>query len=180
MATTPATEDPRLDRLYRNLPAIYRIRDAGQGYPLQALLRTIAEQVNLVEHDIASLYDNWFIETAQDWVVPYLAELLGYRPALSAGAAANGDDATGRALNRVLVPRREVASLIRSRRRKGTIALLEDLARDVAGWPAHASERFRVLDRAQNLNHPHFDRLATADVGDMAAMDTVGGTFDAL
>lgn len=180
MATTPATEDPRLDRLYHKLPAIYRIRDAEHGYPLQALLRTISEQVNIVEDDITGLYDNWFIETADDWAVPYLAELLGYRPVVSAGAPARELDAAGRALNRVLVPRREVASLIRSRRRKGTIALLEDLAHDVAGWPARASERFRLLDRAQNLNHPHFDRLGTASVRDMAAMDTVGGPFDTL
>ena len=180
MATLPDTQDPRLDRLYRHLPAIYRIRDAERGYPLQALLRTIAEQVNLVEDDITGLYDNWFIETADDWAVPYLAELLGYRPAVSAGSPARDLDAAGRALNRVLVPRREVASLIRSRRRKGTIALLEDLAFDVAGWPARATERFRLLDRAQHLNHPHLHRLGTADLRDMAAMDRVDGPFDAL
>ena len=56
--------DPRLDRLYALLPAIHRMRDAGQQYPLQALLRVMAEQVNLVEDDIQQLYENWFIETA--------------------------------------------------------------------------------------------------------------------
>ncbi len=62
--------DPRIDRLYQLLPTIQRMRDAEQGYPLQALLRVIAEQVNVVEDDIARLYDNWFIETAEDWAVP--------------------------------------------------------------------------------------------------------------
>ena len=33
------------DRLYELLPVVYRLRDAEQGYPLQALLRVIAEQV---------------------------------------------------------------------------------------------------------------------------------------
>jgi hypothetical protein len=170
--------DPRIDRLYRNLPAIHRIRDAEHGYPLQALLRVIAEQVNIVEDDIARLYDNWFIETADDWAVPYIADLLGYRPVPEAGASARGTDAAGRALNRVLVPRREVAQLIRSRRRKGTIALLEDLAFDVAGWPARAVECFRRLDRAQHLNHPHYHRLGTASMNAMAALDMIGSPFD--
>ncbi len=166
----PQTE-PRVDRLYRNLPAIYRMRDAEHGYPLQALLRTIAEQVNLVEDDIAQLYDNWFIETADDWAVPYIADLLGYRPVAAAGAPSHTLDAEGQALNRVLVPRREVAHLIGNRARKGTIALLEDLARDVAGWPARAVEFFKRLDRAQQLNHPHYDRLGTASLRVMKAMD---------
>src|SRR5438477_3215390 len=65
-----------LDRLYELLPAIYRLRDADRGYPLRDLLRVVAEQVNVVEDDIHQLYDNWFIETAQDWVVPYIADLV--------------------------------------------------------------------------------------------------------
>jgi hypothetical protein len=172
--------DVRIDRLYQNLPAIYRIRDAEYGYPLQALLRTISEQVNLVEDDIAHLYDNWFIETADDWAVPYLADLLGFRPATIAGTPSQTLDAEGRALNRVLVPRREIANLIRNRRRKGTIALHEDLARDVAGWPARAVESFKQLDRAQHLNHPHVDRRGTASLRDMQALDVVDTPFDPL
>lgn len=178
LSTTPS--DARIDRLYRNLPAIYRIRDAEHGYPLQALLRTISEQVNLVEDDIAHLYDNWFIETADDWAVPYIADLLGFRPTPSAGTPAQTLDADGRALNRVLVPRREIANLIRNRRRKGTLALLEDLARDVAGWPTRAVEFFKLLDRAQQLNHPHYDRLGTASLRDMQAMDAIDTPFDPL
>ena len=180
MTALSTPPDVRIDRLYRNLPAIYRIRDAEHGYPLQALLRTISEQVNLVEDDIAHLYDNWFIETADDWAVPYIADLLGFRPAASAGTPSQTLDAEGRALNRVLVPRREIANLIRNRRRKGTIALLEDLARDVAGWPARAVEFFKLLDRAQQLNHPHFERLGTASLRDMGALDLVDTPFDPL
>ena len=41
------TPDPRIDRLYRLLPAIHRMRDAKQKYVLQALLRVISEQVNM-------------------------------------------------------------------------------------------------------------------------------------
>lgn len=172
--------EPRIDRLYRLLPTIHRIRDIEQGYPLQALLRVIAEQMNLVEDDIAQLYDNWFIETADDWVVPYLADLIGYRPVDAAGAPVQRRDEAGRALERALVPRREVAQSIQHRRRKGTVALLEDLARDVAGWPARAVEFFQRLDRAQNLDHLHLHRLGTASLRDMAALDLCGGPFDPL
>ena len=70
-----SVQDP--DRLYALLPVVHRMRDADRGYPLRALLRVIAEQVNVVDADIAQLYDNWFIETCQEWVVPYIGDLVG-------------------------------------------------------------------------------------------------------
>lgn len=54
------------DRLYKLLPYIYQLRDSEQGEPLRALLQVIDEQVNIVEADIAQIYDNWFIETCED------------------------------------------------------------------------------------------------------------------
>ncbi|MBL0011664.1 MAG: hypothetical protein IPP22_13230 [Nitrosomonas sp.] len=82
--------DSRIDRLYELLPAIYRMRDADQGEPLKALLQIISEQVNLVEDDIFQLYENWFIETCEDWVVPYIGELIGYVPVHEAGEPSPG------------------------------------------------------------------------------------------
>ncbi|HZJ62228.1 MAG TPA: hypothetical protein VFD36_01795 [Kofleriaceae bacterium] len=168
--------DPRLDRLYALLPAIIRIRDADRGYPLKALLQVIAEQVNVVEDDIAQLYENWFIETADDWVVPYIGDLVGYRPVAEAGPPAT----PGCAVRRVLVPRREVAHLIASRRRKGTLALLEQLASEVGGWPARAVEFFKLLGWAQNIDHLHLDRHRTADLHRVEALELVDGPFDSL
>lgn len=176
MAPTP---DPsaRADRLYALLPTIHRMRDADQGYPLKALLRVIAEQVNIVEDDIAQLYDNGFIETAQDWAVPYIGELVGYLPVADAGLPA---DTPACENPRVLVPRREVANTIAYRRAKGTLALLERLAGDVAGSPAHAVEYFRLLARTQNINHRHLDRHRAVDLRDVDALDRLGGPFDAV
>ena len=133
------------DQLYELLPAFYRMRDADQGYPLRALLRVIAEQVDIVEGDIGQLYDNWFIETCEDWVVPYIGDLIGYRPIHEAGEPGDPGTPAGEARNRILIPRREVANTIRYRRRKGTLAVLEALANDVAGWPARAVEFFKLL-----------------------------------
>src|SRR4051812_16666098 len=111
------------DRLYNLLPAYYRQRDTEAGEPLRALLQVIASQVQAVEKDISQRYEDWFIETCEDWVVPYLADLLGSR--LPRGAGDPGDIASpkGRLRNRQLTPRREVANLTRYRRRKGTLAL---------------------------------------------------------
>ncbi|MBI3230620.1 MAG: hypothetical protein HYZ45_10690 [Burkholderiales bacterium] len=172
--------DTRIDRLYELLPAIYRMRDAEQNYKLQALLRVIAEQVNLLEDDIAQLYENWFIETAQDWVVPYLADLVGVTPVADPGLFAELDDAQSRALARVLVPRREAANTVYYRRRKGSLALLETIAHDVAQWPARAQEFYRLLGWHQHLNHQHQERARTVDLHAMAALDLIGTPFEQL
>ena len=104
MSTTP------LDRLYDLLPVVHRQRDTERGHPLRDLLRVIAEQVQVVEDDISRMYDNWFIETCDDWVVPYLGDLVGY------------------SVTNDLAPRRDVANFVRAHRRRGTLSLLELLA----------------------------------------------------
>lgn len=174
------TTDPRIDRLYDLVPVIYRTRDADQRYPLRALLRVLAEQVNLIEDDITQLYENWFIETAEDWAVPYIADLIGYRQVLDVGDANNVSTPEGRELNRFLIPRREVANTIRYRRSKGTLALLELLAQDVAGVPARAVEFFKLLGWNQNINHLHLQRARTANLRRMEDLDLIDGPFDGL
>ncbi|MFL5541421.1 MAG: hypothetical protein ACJ8J0_20705, partial [Longimicrobiaceae bacterium] len=168
------------DRLYDLLPAVHRRRDTEQGDPLRALLQVIAEQVQVVDDDIGRLYENWFIETCDDWVVPYLGDLIGYASVAAAGEPGDGTDPSRRALERVLAPRREVANTIRYRRRKGTLALLELLGGDVAGWPARAVELYQQLAWAQPLNHQRLARGRTASLRDGDALDLLGGPFDAM
>jgi hypothetical protein len=168
--------DPRQDRLFNLLPAIYRIRDEENGFPLRAWLRVIAAQANVIEDDIAQLYENWFIETCQDWVVPYIGELVGCAPASAAGVP--GGAPSDAARNRALFPRREIANMIRYRRRKGTLELLEELALSIAGWPARAAEFCRRLAASQNLNHLHLDRGRSLDLHDGAMLDRLDGAFD--
>ncbi len=168
------------DQLYDLLPAVYRLRDADQGYRLRALLRVISEQVNVVEADIAGLYENWFIETCQDWVVPYIGELTGYTPLEEGGENGGATTARGLARERILIPRREVANTIHYRRRKGTLALLEDLALAVARWPARAVEFYRLLNWTQNINSLHLDRGRTVDLRDGDALEDIDGPFEEL
>ena len=135
------------DRLYSLLPAIYRIRDYEQGEPLKAFLTVLAEQAEVVEEDLAQLYDDQFIETCAEWVVPYIGDLIGYR-------RLHGVTAT------VSSPRAEVANTIAYRRRKGTVSVVEQLALDVTGWKARAVEFFQLLGTTQyGLNHLRPDHV---------------------
>lgn len=176
-STTDAT---RLDRLYELLPALHRIRDCERGQPLRALLQVIAEQVNLLEDDIERLYENWFIETCDDWVVPYLADLLRHQPVREGGEPRGVTMPADRLRNRILVPRREVANTIRNRRRKGTLALLELLSRDVSGWPARAIEFRNLLVQAVALDRLHLGRGRLADLRKTGGLDRIGTPFDTM
>jgi hypothetical protein len=176
MTTNPVRFPANIDRLFELLPTVYRQRDLEEGSPLQMLLRVIAEQVNVVENDIAQLYDNWFIESCEDWVVPYIADLIGFQPV----APPDLDDPPSAALDMVLVPRREVANTIRYRRRKGTLALLRDLAKAVSGWPAMVVEFDHRVNVTQSLDHLHPGRGLVADLRNAAALDLVGSAFDRL
>jgi hypothetical protein len=146
------------DRLYDLLPVFHRQRDAVQGYPLQQLLRVITEQVDVVEEDIAQLYENWFIETCDEWVVPYIGDLIGYQPVHEAGEPGDVTTARGLQRERILIPRQDVANTIRARRQKGTLALLEELAVEVAGWPGRAVEFYKLLGWTQSLHTPQLGR----------------------
>ena len=173
-------KDSRIDRLYELLPVIYRMRDAEQGEPLKAFLQIVSEQVNLLEDDIQQLYENWFIETCEDWVVPYLGDLIGYEPVHEAGEPSPGISSQGQLRNKILIPRREVANTIRYRRRKGSLALLEQLSHDIADWPARAVEFYQLLSWTQALNHQHLDRGKTVDIRKNAALELIDSPFDSF
>ncbi len=112
---------------------------AARG-PLQSLLMVIGEQLAAVAYDLDRLYDDQFIETCAPWVVPYLGDLIGYQP-IRGGAG--GQD----------ISRAEVAQTISFRRRKGTILVIEQLARDLTEWGAHAVEFFQILGDTQYMKH---------------------------
>ncbi|WP_194918886.1 hypothetical protein [Catenulispora rubra] len=134
------------DQLYDLLPRWDKLRDAQVGEPLRALLAVIAEQVDLTRTNIEQLYANWFIETCDDWVVPYLGDLVGYQILPGYAEALSGGDGTSvaEALAGRLAPRRDVADTVHDRRRKGTLALLAEVAGSVADWPAKAVEFARI------------------------------------
>ena len=155
------------DRLYALLPAVYRIRDEQQGHPLRDLVGLIAREFEALEENVEQLYDDQFIETCADWVAPYIGDLIGYRPLHGVAAA-------------VASPRAEVANTIGYRRRKGTAAMLEQLARDVTEWPSRAVEFFEQLATTQYMNHVRPHAPATADLRSLPRMLLRGGPFNAV
>ena len=168
--------------LYDRLPEIYRIRDSEQTPPgqLQAYLGAVEQAFGAIHESIEALYDDFFIETCDDWVIPYIADLLG-------ASHLAGDACTLRA---------DVADTIALRRRKGTLGALERLARNLTGWPAFAAEMRPNLGWTQHLNHQRPDaggrppygaatiRPATPRIGgtvairDPAMLALTGSAFD--
>ncbi len=112
----------------------------AQRGPLQSLLLILQEQLEVLAEDLDQLYDDQFIETCAPWVIPYIGDLIGYQSVK--GIAPAVDD-----------PRAEVAETISQRRRKGTVLVMEQLARDMTAWGAHAVELFQVLGDTQYMNH---------------------------
>lgn len=155
------------EKVYQLLPAIYRIRDAEQGEPLKALVSLLASQARVVQDDISRLYENWFIETCEPWVVPYIGDLLGVRGLNSVGQA-------------TFSLRARVANTLSYRRRKGTAAMLEQLARDTTGWPAHAVEFFELLGTTQNYNHLRLFNLITPDLRRTDLLELLNTPFDQI
>jgi len=155
----------QLVSLYDLLPAIYRIRDTEQGEPLRALLAVIESELRIIEEDIAGLYDNMFIETCDEWVVPYIGDLLRVR---GLHAAKPGG----------FSQRAYVANTLMYRRRKGTAAVLEQLTRDTTGWPTRVVEFFQRLITTQHMNHIRPHNHATIDLRDAKALELVGGPFE--
>ncbi|MBL9135495.1 MAG: hypothetical protein JNK85_06485 [Verrucomicrobiales bacterium] len=152
--------------IYELLPAIHRIRDDAEGRPLAALVELLGRELEVVEADIDRLYANQFIETCDEWVLPYLGDLLGVRSLHGVSAATFSQ----RAL---------IANTLAYRRRKGTATMLEQLARDTTGWDARAVEFFERLGWTQHLNHLRLQSLRTPDLRRTAELDWLDTAFDA-
>ena len=168
--------------LFERLPEIYRTRDAEQSPPnqLRAYLAAIEGPYGALHEHIAQLYEDLFIDTCDDWVIPYLADLLGT-------THLKGDPRTLRA---------DVADTIALRRRKGTLGAIERLAVNLTGWACRGVELRENLGWCQHLNHQRPDaggtppyasagltrfdvpRGGTAPLRDPAALALIGTPFD--
>ncbi len=153
------------DRLFQRLPAHIRVRDAAEGHPLRALLAIAEAELDLMEDDVRQLYDNAFVETCEEWVVPYLGDLLGARRL---------DPAGGEAFSL----RAYVANQLAYRRAKGTAAVVRRIARDVTGHPARVVEYWQHLVQSQHVNHIRPDCRQTADLRDADRASLTGTPFD--
>jgi len=130
------------DKLWTLLPAVYRAEDTdqfGANGPLRELVNRIGGTAATLRRSIDRLWEDQSIESCDDWVIPYIAQLLDTN-------LVYGLDARGQRL--------DVAKTIDYRRRKGTLGLLEELASDITGWDVKVVEFFRRLGRTRHLLDP--------------------------
>jgi hypothetical protein len=153
-----------LESLYRLMPAVHRVRDAESGEPLRALLGVVADQLGVLEEDLEQLYDDQFIETCADWVIPYIGDAIGYRALYGSVPS-------------IRTPRAEVADTIALRRHKGTAAMLEVLAREVTGWDARVVEFFQLLATTQYMNHRR-PQITLPDLRKSEPLEMLGTAFE--
>src|ERR1043166_1365816 len=126
------------EKLWALLPAVYRAEDTDafdQNGPLRELVNRIGAQAAILRRSIDRMWEDQSIETCDDWVIPYIGDLLATNLVSSL-------DARGQRL--------DVAKTIYYRRRKGTVALLEELAHDITGWEVRVVEFFRRLGRTRH------------------------------
>ncbi len=110
--------------------------------PVDALLAALQEQWLVLAADVDTILDDAFPDSAADWALPYLADLLGLPP-----------DAD----------RREIAYATALRRRKGTPSAVEDFGEVVTGWPTRVVEGWTGVLWCQQLRHPVL-RTASLDL----------------
>lgn len=168
-----------LEKLYSLLPAVYRIRDLEQSQdtlllpdgsaedrvleqPLRALMQVFTEQIGILEENLNQLYDDQFIETCAEWVVPYIGDLIGYHTPRRTPDHSQ---------------RTEVANTISYRRRKGTFLLQEQLVRDVTGWNVHIVEYFKLIAATQHTNRPR-PQNTLVDLRKQATLAQLGTPFE--
>lgn len=157
----------RRPRLYDLLPAYVRFRDAYEGEPLRTVMEALEVPFQVIRDDIDNLYRAWFIETCEEWMVPYIGDLVGVR---------------GLETQRQMLPtqRTRVANTLAYARSKGTVAALERVARDVTGWPCHVVEHSSGMAGSASVLDPARAQPKTVDLRQAGSLDSLGSPFDTL
>jgi hypothetical protein len=130
------------DKLWSRIPAIYRTLDTdayNTNGPLREMVNRIGASAAVLRRSIDRLWEDQSIETCDDWVIAYLGDLL-------ATNLVNSLDARGQRL--------DVANTVYYRQRKGTVAILEEIAADITGWDVRLVEFFRRMARTRHSFDP--------------------------
>lgn len=126
------------ESLWQLLPPVYRAADSDDfdvKGPLRELVERVGAQMAVVRRSIDQIWEDQSIESCDDWVVPYIGDLV-------ATNLLNRSDPRAQRL--------QVAKAIYYRRRAGTLAIIEEAARDITGWETHVVEFFRRMARARH------------------------------
>ena len=128
-------------KLWQLMPAVYRSLDSDPAVPgpLREIVNRVAVQAAVIRRSIDRLWEDQSIETCDDWIIPYIGDLVATQLVACLDPAGQ---------------RRDVAKTIYYRRRKGTVGLLEELASDIASRDARIVEFFRRLGRTRHNFDP--------------------------
>ncbi len=123
------------EKLWNLIPEVYRHEDGIAENPgvLRAIVEILGVEAARLRWGHDRLWENQWIETCEDWAVPYIGQLIGARPLSTLNSRG---------------ARVDVAKTVYYRRRKGTPAVLEQLISDIAGWEGKIVESFMRLPRA--------------------------------
>jgi hypothetical protein len=124
-------------KIWEWIPAIYKDEDGLASNPdvLRSMVQIFASQAAVARRSIDRLWEDEFIELCDDWVIPYLGDLVGTR-------LVHELNRRGRRVG--------VARTIFYRRRKGTPRVLEILIGDITGWQGVMVETFKRLARTRH------------------------------
>lgn len=125
--------------LYHLLPEVVRERDRETGGQLLRDLQAFGARADAIEKAIADAYSNFFIETANPWFLPYIADLVGYRPIATTGLPSDADQTGAQQL------RRDIGRTIWARRRKAAMHAIGDLVGALTGWRTAVFENGRTV-----------------------------------
>ena len=138
--------------------------DPGEVGPLYAFLRAMAYEAALLKRSQDRLWSDQYVELADDWAIPYIADLVATRLVSSLNARAR---------------RADVAKTIYYRRRKGTLPVLEQLIADMTGWDGVVIEEFRRLGRMRHGLDPRarLGRITSTPEGGWADLRNTRGAL---
>lgn len=146
--------------LYQLLPQLYRSRDNTEQ--LRNFVALFGHELARLRANIDQLQQDFYIDSCQEWVIPYIGDLVGTTVLFNQGAR----------------NRTDVKNTIRWRREKGTLAGLEDIAAQIGDAGALAAEMFQELICSQNLNHRRPKAHWTVNLHNASAVAKIGTPMD--
>lgn len=169
-AYDPDIREAVAEFLYAHLPELYRVRDlpqavpVGRVKPLESFVGLMASPLAVLRQNIEELHSDLFIDSADDWVLPFLAEMVG----------------TSLVFPDAISNRRDIRRTVYWRRRKGTPSTLEELAGTLSDDLVVTHEGWQRVLMAQDLNLLHESRLARTipNIRSLLLAETADGPLD--
>ena len=155
----------RQPMLYQLLPEYIRFQDQENGQALEALMNVLDLEFQRLQIGMERLYDDWFIETCEPWLVPFFGDLVGL-------------DRLARSPKTRFTWRPLVGKMIGRRRYKGTVTCLEHTANDATGWSCLARWQADALGWTQDVRATRPGAGGFLSLRDAPALERLNTPFD--